>query len=267
MNLMDNDNHDLLVEKLNLSRLDTLVLNVILLPWSIWVLGLIVSGTPNRISVGSASNLQSGLIVLMMVLFFAFCMPLVVYAHGYIADNIRKRILAIKIFLFYGTLELLCAALIGVVHLYQFVEHQLPMSAFIFEVLSALAILTFGLFLPWLLLFTFSSRVLVRLGRWLSSQIPRRLAREGINPRELTGHMGIMLLVRSRCFFWLGFVFSVIELAIIEVLWIFSLVSSHIESTWRVALIFGWWISAYVVLGFLGSCWSAYKDFRSQQTR
>jgi MFS family permease len=265
MDLSDSEKLDLLIEKLNLSRLDSLMLNGILLPLSMLSLGLIVGWVLYPIPASSLSNVLSIVVIFMFGTLFA---PLVFYAYAYVADRIETRVFAIGFLFLYGSIAFLFAGFLGVIRLHELLRFQLPQFAFIINISSAFTLLTFTIFLPPLLLFTLSSLTLARVGRWLTSHIPKRLIREGINPRQRwTMFLFLSIFTRSRKLFMFSFAITAVELTLIEVLWIAGiLVTAPLDQTWKTAFLMGGMMYALIFLGFLRYCWSAYKDLGSQQT-
>jgi MFS family permease len=265
MDLSDSEKLDLLIEKLNLARLDSLMLNSILLPLSMLSLGLIVGWVLNPIPASSLSNV---LLIVVVFMFATLFTPLVLYAYAYVADRIETRVLAIGFLFLYGSIVFLFAGFVGVFRLHQLLRFQLPQLAFIINMSSVFTFLTFAVFFPSLLLFTLSSVTLARLGRWLTSQIPKRLIREGINARHRwTMSLFLSVFIRSRKLFMVSFAITAVELTMIEVLWIAGIiVTAPLDQPWKSLFLIGGMMYAVIFLGFLRYCWSAYKDLGSQQT-
>jgi len=263
MDLSDSEKLDLVIEKLNLARLDSLMLNGILLPLSMLSLGLIAGWILNPIPASSISNVLSIVVVFMFGTLFA---PLVLYAYAYAADRIEMRVTAIGLLFLYGSIAFLLAGFVGVFRLHELLRLHLPQFGFIINMSSTFTFLTFSIFLSSLFLFTLSSLTLARVGHWLTSQIPKRLTREGINMGQRWG-MFLSVFIRSRTLFMLTFAVSSVELTVIGVVWVVGiLVTAPLDQTWKIPFLLGGMIYPLIVLGFLRYCWSTYKDLGSQQT-
>lgn len=177
-----------------------------------------------------------------MFMFTTLFAPLILYAYAYVADKMQVRIAAITLFVLYAFLAVLLVGFLGVLKLHNFLTLQLPQFAIILQISFAFAFLSFGIFLPFLLFFTLQSLILVRLNRWISSQIPKRLLLEGIDPRRRFG--ALMRMFRSRRMFMLSFAITTVELAAIEVMWAIGLViTAPLDQTWKIPFLMGWLLS------------------------
>jgi hypothetical protein len=192
--------------------------------------------------------------------------PLVLYAYAYVADRIDTRISAIRLLFLYGSIAFFLAGFVGVLRLHELLRLQLPQFGFIINMSSTFTFLTFSIFFSSLLLFALSSLTLARVGRWLTSQIPKRLIRERINLGQRWG-MFLSVFIRSRKLFMISFTISAVELTVIGVLWVVGvLVTVPLDQTWKFPFLMGGMIYPLILLGFLRYCWSTYKHLGSQQT-
>ena len=169
---------DVIIEKLNLSRLDTAVLSMFLLPFSLLGISLIMNWIANP-PLRTVQGLNI-LFIIVYVVLLTFILPFLMYAYAYVSDSMNFRLVAIKVLLIMlpvaGSLTLFS----GVEILLFFLKSKLPqydallnfsIGAFLLVCAAFSVVAAFG----------FSSFVLFRLVNWLRKSIPMRVERESIH--------------------------------------------------------------------------------------
>ena len=236
----------MIIEKLNLSRLDTAVLSMFLLPFSLLSISLImnwIANPPLRTVPRSQHTIHNRLRGTVNL----HSWPFLMYAYAYVSDSMNFRPVAIKVLLIMlpvaGSLTLFS----GVQILLFFLKSKLPQY-------DALVNFSIGAFLLVCAAFTvvaafgFSSFVLFRLVNWLRKSIPMRVERESIH---LTPFLQGFVTVHPIMFaFYAGV--SVVGLVAFYVLWAITVViTSPLQDFWQEPFILGWLLSIVPLAVFL----------------
>ena len=202
-----NEKVDLMIEKLNLSKLDFLIFTGIVL-FAIMDLGIVVNWLLNPAAFQDVSS------VAVQSLFLCLLVPLLGYAYGYLSDRITSRILVIRVFLVYAILTILVAGFVYLQSLQTLLITDLASYRTLFIVSKYVNFITF----PVLSLIVMSmsySLVSRNLGHWLISQAPKKMEAERVSLDSLFRPLpGI-----GRTVIKVGVGVAIAQLIIIDGLW------------------------------------------------
>lgn len=238
---------DAILEKLNLARLDTILLNSFLLPTTLLCIGLIVSwvaSPPLRTLQG-----LNALLIIVEIMVVTFFVPLVLYAYAYIADNMKYRLGAVKSLVFSLPLAASFGLFVGVETLEMFLKSRLPQFTVILD-LSISGFVLIAIAFAIVACFGFSYFVLTRLDSWLRLSIPRRVERDKLH---LSPFLGFFVTIHPLMFsFFVGV--SVVGLVAFYLFWTIAiLITSPLSAFWQEPLIAGWLFSIVPLIGFLAT--------------
>lgn len=240
--------HDLklIVEKLNLSRLDTVIFSGILLPLSITSISLIVNwiiNPPFRTITG-----LNTLTLTVQVMSYAFFGPLIIYAYAYVSDRTEFRLLAIKSLLVALSGAGTVTWALGAVALQILLRSKLPSYEAIFDLGIGLFLIVCSLFF-FVVTFGLLWVVRQRLKKWFGTFIPRRVKSEKINLDTFLHPFDFLVppiifqaLVGVAVVGSIGF----------YVLWSLAiLVTGPLQEFWQTPFLLGWLFSILPILGFV----------------
>ncbi len=204
-----NEKVDVMIEKLNLGKLDFLVFTLTIL-LAIMGLGIFTNWLLNP-NTGSA-----GFVVQSM--FLCLFVPLLAYSYGSLADKINIRILVIRVSLIYALLTILTACFVDLQSLHTLLTSNLTSYQFLLMVSGYLSFILFPIFGLVIILVAYSL-VSRNLGHWLISQVPKKMELERIGldslfrPLPSIGRLVIKILVAV----------AIVQLILMDALWAASL--------------------------------------------
>jgi len=199
---------DVLIEKLNLSKLDFLISTLTIL-LAIMALGIFV----NWLNPNSLRNASPAVLVV-QTMFFCLFVPLLAYPFGLLVDRISIRIRVIRIFLIYAFLTILAAFFVDLHLLHAILISGLMNYQFIFTASEYLSLTLFPIFGLVILLVAYAL-VSRNLGHWLISQAPKKMESERISldslfrPLPTIRRPLIKILVTA----------AIVELILVDALW------------------------------------------------
>ena len=208
-----NEKVDLMIEKLNLGKLDFLIFTLTIL-LTIMGLGIFTSWllTPN-------SPQNTGLAgIVVQTMFLCLFVPLLAYSYGSLADRINIRVRVIRISLIYAVFTILTEGIVDLQSLHTLLISNLTRYQFLLTVSEYLSLILFPIFGLVIILVAYSL-VSRNLGHWLISQVPKKMESERIaldslfRPLPSIGRLPIKILVGL----------AIVELILIDALWAMGL--------------------------------------------
>jgi hypothetical protein len=222
-----NEKVDLMIEKLNLSKLDFLIFTGIIL-FTIMDLGIIVNWFLNP------AAFQDDFSIAVQSLFLCLLVPLLGYAYGYLSDRIKFRILVIRIFLVYAILTILVAGFVYLQSLQTLLITELANYRSLLIVSKYVNFITFPV-LSLIVIAIFYSLISRNLGHWLISQAPKKMEAERVNLDSLFRPLpGI-----GRAVIKIGVGIAIAQLILIDGLWAAGLRIMY-HGILSVPLLVGW---------------------------
>jgi len=204
-----NEKVDVMIEKLNLGKLDFLIFTLIIL-LAIMSLGVFASWQLNSNTLQNTG--PAGLLV--QTMFLCLFVPLLAYPYGSLSDRISIRVRVIRVFLIYALFTILTAGFVDLQSLHTLLISNLTRYQFLFIVSEYLSFILFPIFGIVIILVAYSL-VSRNLGHWLISQVPKKMELERIGldslfrPLPSIGRLPIKILVGV----------AIVELILIDALW------------------------------------------------
>ncbi len=204
-----NEKVDVMIEKLNLGKLDFLIFTLIIL-LAIMSLGIFASWLLNP---NTLQNTRPAKIVVQAMLLCLF-VPLLAYSYGSITDRISIRVLVIRVFLIYALFTLLTTLFVDLQSLHTLLINNLTHYQFLLMVSEYLSFILFPIFGLVIILVAYSL-VSRNLGHWLISQVPKKMELERIGldslfrPLPSIGRLAIKILVGA----------AIVQFLLIDALW------------------------------------------------
>jgi len=207
--MSQNEKVDLMIEKLNLGKLDFLIFTLTIL-LAIMGLGIFTSWLLSSITLQNAE--LAGLVV--QTMFVCLFVPLLAYPYGSLTDRINIRVLVIRVFLIYALLAVLTEGLVDLRSLHTLLISNLTQYPFLIMASEYVSLIMYPIFalVIILIVYSFVSR---NLGHWLISQAPKKMESERISldslfrPLPSIGRLAIKILVGV----------AIVELVLIDSLW------------------------------------------------
>ncbi len=228
------DKVELLIEKTNLAKLDSVVFSGILLPLSIMSFVLIASWLLNPDVL--AADVPTLIVEAMFACFFV---ALPVYAFAYVSDRVHVRITVIRVFLVYAMLTVLLGGFLVVEWISGLLTATLLSYGTWFQTLKYVSFVTYPILMAVFiaLLYAFASRT---LGHWLISQIPKRSAKERINFDGLFRPLPAIRSLIPK----VGIAITAVQLVLITLLWTLGLRRMIAYGALGVPSLVGWCLLA-----------------------
>ncbi len=204
-----NEKVDVMIEKLNLGKLDFLIFTLTIL-LAIMALGIFTSWQLNPNTLLNTGPAE----LVVQTMFLCLFAPLLVYSYGSLADRINIRILVIRVSLIYGLLTILTACFVDLQSLHTLLISNLTRYQFLLIVSGYLTFILFPIFGLVIILVAYSL-VSRNLGHWLISQVPKKMELERIGldslfrPLPSIGRSVIKILVGV----------ATVQLILMDVLW------------------------------------------------
>ena len=221
---------DLIIERLNLGKLDFLILNGIVL-LAIMSLGVFVNSLFNPTAFTITNPLQ--LLVESMVA--CLFVPLLTYTYAYVTDSIRRRIFVVRIFLVYVTITILIGTFFSLQTLHNLLMVELSTYRSWIRFSEYVSYVTFPIFAVTVISLVYGL-VSRGMGHWVISQIPKSAELERINfdrllrPLPSVGRLSLKAAVGV----------AVAQLTVIDVIWALGLRHMISYGLWAAPLLLGW---------------------------